>query len=155
MALVFSILVQHVPTYSSLGYIENLYVTFSYHMRNEECSYWEWPGLAEDRTIFCPLECATADGVTVSHSVSLIHIAHMMVMGCCHMLCRALSVLPQVYFHVIRASSCVTKIEKFDAEMLAFFWYVLFENHPSLEGNNNFVNSLIFGRVAKFGKCGI
>jgi len=28
---------------------------------------------------FCPLECAMADGVTVSHSVTLIHIAHMMV----------------------------------------------------------------------------
>jgi len=49
MALVFSVLVQHVPTYSSLGYIKNLYVTFSYpHMRNEE----EWPGLADERTIF-------------------------------------------------------------------------------------------------------
>jgi len=40
MALVLSILVQHMPTYSSLGYIENLYVTFSYpHTRNEEFSY--------------------------------------------------------------------------------------------------------------------
>jgi len=28
---------------------------------------------------FRPLECAMADGVTVSHSVTLIHIAHMMV----------------------------------------------------------------------------
>ena len=28
------------PAYSSLGYIENLYVTFSYpHTRNEECSH--------------------------------------------------------------------------------------------------------------------
>ena len=47
-----------------------------------------------------------------------------------------LSVLPQVYFHVICVSSRVTKFENFDAETLAFFWYVLFENHPSLEGNN-------------------
>ena len=28
---------------------------------------------------FCPLECAPAGGVTVGHSVTLIHIAHMMV----------------------------------------------------------------------------
>jgi len=71
------------------------------------------------------------------------------------MLCCALSVLPQVYFHVKRLSSQVTKFENFDAETLAFFWYVLFENHPSLEGNNNFVNSQIIGRVVTFGKCGI
>ena len=39
MALILSVQAQHVPTYSSLGYIENLYVTFSYpHMENEECS---------------------------------------------------------------------------------------------------------------------
>jgi len=74
-------------------------------------------------------------------------------MGCCHVLCCALSVLPQVYFHVIRVSSQVTKFEHFDAETLAFFWYVLFENHPPFEGNNNFVNSHMFGRVVKFGKC--
>ena len=36
-----------------------------------------------------------------------------------------------------------------------FFWCVLFENNLSLEGNSNFVNSQIFGRVVKFGKCGI
>jgi len=72
------------------------------------------------------------------------------------MLCHALSVLPQVYFHVTLVSSRFTKFENFDAETLAFFfWYVLFENFPSLEGNNNFVNSQIFGRVVKFGKCGI
>ena len=53
MALVLSVLVQHVPTYSSWRYIKNLYVKFSYpHMRNEECSYWEWPGLTDERTIF-------------------------------------------------------------------------------------------------------
>jgi len=39
--------------------------------------------------------------------------------------------------------------------MLAFFWYVLFENHPSLEGKNNFINSQIIGRAVKFGKCDI
>jgi len=68
-------------------------------------------------------------------------------MGCCHVLCCALSVIPLVYFHVIRVSSRVTKFENFDAEKLAFFLYVLFENHPSREGNNNFVNSQIFGKV--------
>ena len=66
-----------------------------------------------------------------------------------------LSILPQVYFHVIRVSSQVTKFENFDAEMLALLWYVLFENHPFFEGNSNFVNCQIFGRVVKFGKCAI
>ena len=69
--------------------------------------------------------------------------------------CAVRSVLPQVHFHVICVSSRVTKFENFDAETLAFLWYVLFENHPSLEGDNNFVNSQIFERVVKFGKCGI
>ena len=32
---------------------KNLYVKFcSPYMRNEECSYWEWPGLTGERTIF-------------------------------------------------------------------------------------------------------
>ena len=31
---------------------------------------------------FRPLECATADGVTVGHSVTLVHIAHMLVIIC-------------------------------------------------------------------------
>jgi len=65
-------------------------------------------------------------------------------MGCCHVLCCALSVLSQVYFNVIHVSSRVTEFEKFDAKMLVFLWYVLFENHPSLEGNNNLINSHIF-----------
>jgi len=65
----------------------------------------------------------------------------------------SLSVLPQVYFHVIRVSSRVTKFENFDVKTFAFLWYVLFEDHPPFEGNNNFVNSQIFRRVVKFGKC--
>ena len=73
----------------------------------------------------------------------------------CHMGCCVLSVLPQANYHVTRVSNRVTKFENFDAETLAFFWYVLFENHPSLEGKNNFVNSQIFRRVVKLGKCGI
>jgi len=40
-----------------------------------------------------------------------------------------------------------------DAETLASSWYELFENHPPFERNNIFVNSQIFGRVVKFGKC--
>ena len=28
----------------------------------------------------CPLPCATVDGVTISHSVSFIHVAHMLVL---------------------------------------------------------------------------
>ena len=67
--------------------------------------------------------------------------------------CCVLSVLPQVYFHVILVSSRVTKFEHFDAEMLAFFWYVLFETHPPFVRNSNFISSQIFGRVVKFGKC--
>jgi len=48
-----------------------------------------------------------------------------------------------------------SQFEKFDAETLAFLWYVLFQNHPPLERKKNiFVNSQIFGRVVKFGKCG-
>jgi hypothetical protein len=39
--------------------------------------------------------------------------------------------------------------------MLAFLWYVLAENHPSFEGNNNFAKRHIFLRVVKFGKCAI
>ena len=31
------------------------------------------------KNFFCPLECTPADGVTVVHSVALIHIDHMMV----------------------------------------------------------------------------
>jgi len=50
-------------------------------------------------------------------------------------------------------SSRVTKFENSDVETLAFLWYVLFENHPPFEGNNNFVSSQIFRRVVKFGKC--
>ena len=73
---------------------------------------------------------------------------------CGHLLCHVPSVLPQVYF-VICVSSRVTKFENFDTEILAFLWYVLFENHASLEGNNNFFNSQIFRRVVKFEKCGI
>ena len=34
-----------------------------------------------------------------------------------------------------------------------FLSYEVFENHPSLEGNNNFVKSQIFGRVVKLEKC--
>jgi len=69
------------------------------------------------------------------------------------MLCCVLSVLPQAYFHVIRVSSRVTKFENFDAKTLVFLWYVLFENHPLIEGNNNFINCQTFRRVVKFVKC--
>jgi len=74
-------------------------------------------------------------------------------MSCCHVLCCALSVLPQEFFRVIGVSCPVTLFEHFDAETLAFFCYVMFENHPPFEGNNKFVNCQIFGRVVKYGKC--
>ena len=52
-ALVLSILVQHVPTYSSRGYIGNLHVKFSYHHTSkEECIYREWRVLTDERTFF-------------------------------------------------------------------------------------------------------
>ena len=80
MALVLSVLVQHVLAYSSLGYIENLYVTFSYpHTRNEECSIENGQVQQVKEQFFRPLECAAADGVTVGHSVTLIHISHVKV----------------------------------------------------------------------------
>jgi hypothetical protein len=44
---------------------------------------------------------------------------------------------------------------KFLCQNACVFWYVLFKNHPPSEGNNNFVNSQIFRRVLKFGKCAI
>jgi len=47
------------------------------------------------------------------------------------------------------------KLENFDAEMLSFLLYVLFETYPSFDGNSNFINSQIFGRVVIFGKCAI
>ena len=49
------------------------------HKRNEGCSYWEWSGLTDEEQFFRQLERAPAGGVTVGHSVTLIHIAHMMV----------------------------------------------------------------------------
>ena len=49
------------------------------HKRNEECSCWEWPGLTDERTIFCPLGSPMADGVTVCQSVTLIPIPYVMV----------------------------------------------------------------------------
>ena len=42
-------------------------------------------------------------------------------MGCCHMLCRALSVLLQVYFRVICVSSQVTKLKILMPKRLRFF----------------------------------
>jgi hypothetical protein len=39
--------------------------------------------------------------------------------------------------------------------VLVWGWYILFEYHPSFEGNNNIVNSQIFEKVVKFGKCAI
>ena len=73
--LFWSSMCQHIPHEGRL----KISVKFSYpHMRNEECSCWEWPSLTDEQ-FFHPLECAQADGVTVGHSVPLIHIAHMMV----------------------------------------------------------------------------
>ena len=82
-------------------------------------------------------------------STSCYEIMHLPILGdfpliCGHILLSSLSVLSlshrllsravlyavcpsQVYFHIIRVSSRVTKFEKFDDKMLVFLWYVLFE----------------------------
>jgi hypothetical protein len=63
------------------------------------------------------------------------------------MLWYVLSILPQIYFHVVFVSSWITEFENIYAETFAVLWYVMFQNHPPLEGNNNFVNGEIFRRV--------
>jgi len=71
-----------------------------------------------------------------------------------HAMPRAVCPSPSIFScHTCIQSS--HKVWKFWCRNAAFFWYVLFENRPSLEGNNNFVNFQIFGRVVKFGKYGI
>ena len=67
------------------------------------------------------------------------------------MLGGALSISAQINCHVIRVSSLVTQFVNFDPEMLVCtVLYVLLENDPSFELNNNFVYSQMFGRVVKF-----
>ena len=63
------------------------------------------------------------------------------------MLCSALSVSAQINCHVIRVSSLVTEFVNFDPETLVFLGYVLSENDPSFELNNNFVYGQMFIRV--------
>jgi hypothetical protein len=55
-------------------------VNFSYrHTRVKELSYLEWTDLTDEITILHLLEFTPANGVTGSHFVTPIHIAHMMV----------------------------------------------------------------------------
>ena len=66
------------------------------------------------------------------------------------MLCGALSDSAQINCHVIRVSSLVTQFVNFDPDTLVFLGYVLSENDPSFEFNNNFVYGQMFRRVVKF-----
>ena len=66
------------------------------------------------------------------------------------MLCIALSVSAQINCHVMRVSSLITQFVNFDPEMSVFLGYVLSENDPSFELNNNFVYGQMFQRVVKF-----
>jgi len=66
------------------------------------------------------------------------------------MLCSALSVSAQINCHIIRVSSLITQFVNFDPEMFVFLGYVLSENDPSFDLDNNFVYSQMFGRAVKF-----
>jgi len=66
------------------------------------------------------------------------------------MLRGALSVSDQISCHVIRVYSLVIQFANFDPKTLVFLGYVLSENDPSFELNNNFVYGQMFGRVVKF-----
>jgi hypothetical protein len=66
------------------------------------------------------------------------------------MLHRVLSVSAQIKCHVIHISSLVTQFVNYDPETLVFLGYVLSENDPSIELNNNLVYGQMFGRVVKF-----
>jgi len=58
----------------------------------------------------------------------------------------ALSVSAQTKCHVIRVFSFVTQFVNFDLETLVFLGYVLSENDPSIELNNN----LVYGGTSMF-----
>jgi len=66
------------------------------------------------------------------------------------MLRGALSVSAQIYIHFIRVSSLVTQFVNFDPETFVFLGYVLSENDPSFELNNNFGYGQMFRRAVKF-----
>jgi len=66
------------------------------------------------------------------------------------MLRGVLFVSAQINCHVIHVSSLVTQFVNFDSETFVFLGYVLSENDPSFELNNNFVYGQMFGRVVKF-----
>ena len=64
--------------------------------------------------------------------------------GCCQVLWHALSVLPQVDFHVICVASQVTKFVHFDTKTLVFLENILSENHPFFEQHNHLINCQTF-----------
>ena len=71
-------------------------------------------------------------------------------MSCRQKLRSALSVSAQINCHLTRVSSLVTQFVNFDPETFVFRGYVLSENDPSFELNNNFVYGQMFERAEKF-----
>jgi hypothetical protein len=55
--------------------------------------------------------------------------------------------------HIIRACSLYTWFVNFVAKTFVFLGYVLSEDVPSFEQNNNFIYNQMFRRAVKFWKC--
>ena len=55
-----------------------------------------------------------------------------------------LFVSTQINCHVIRVSNLVTQFVNFDPKTFVFLGYVLSENDPSFELNNNFIYGQMF-----------
>jgi len=71
-------------------------------------------------------------------------------MSCSQVLCSALSVSAQINCHILSVSSLVTQFVNFDPKMFVFLGYILSENDPSFELNNNFIYGQMFRRAVKF-----
>jgi hypothetical protein len=70
-------------------------------------------------------------------------------MGFCQLLCPALSVLPQLDFHVM-CNHLSHKVCEIDVKTFVLFENILSENNPSFEQHIHFVSCQIFLRVVKF-----
>ena len=66
------------------------------------------------------------------------------------MLRSALFVSAQINCHIISVPSLVTQFVNFDPKTFVFLGYILSENDPSFELNNNFVYGQMFRRAVKF-----
>jgi len=75
-----SILVQPLRACSSEGRIRNLCVKFSsHHMKKKGYNCAKWPYQTNGETAFCSFPWPMADWVSISNSVILFHITHVMV----------------------------------------------------------------------------